>query len=116
GRRAAENERLVRRSLGSLVPISQPIHEVSADTIEIVRSKGWWRLWHAIAPRNVVNTRCVGEASHDCCTRLHSDRWSWIPCYCHSERVSKVGKGPVWGEEKLCLARSRRSQTVEISR
>src|SRR5437879_2999760 len=40
----------------------------------------------------------------------------WFPCHCHSERVSKVGKDPVWAEEKLCLASRRRSQTVEISR
>ena len=67
GARTTNNEPFVRQGLGADVAVSQPIHEVSGNVVQIIQSDRWWRLRHAVARRRLlaVDARCIADAEID---------------------------------------------------
>ena len=114
--RTAHHDRLIGRGLRALVSVSQSIHVVTSEVVEIVGSDRWCRLRHAVASRrvNAAEARCIADAVRDRRTRNHRDRWSRAPCRRHSKEEGCVREHPVRADDKLGFAGCRRSQTVEV--
>ena len=116
--RTADHERLVRGGLRALVAISQAVHVVPANVVEIVQSDAAGEGCGTQARAGDVSaadTRRVSDARYDCCLVLQRSL-ELGPMSLPLEMNRYVREAEVRTEEKLRFASRRRSQTVEIGR